>query len=201
MESKNTNSIGAPQEKFFDAKIDHFNGGNQTTYPMRYIIDDKYYNPESGPILFYCGNEGGVWAFYNNSGFMVETLAKELGALVLFGEHRFYGQSMPFGDDTFKKENLKFLSVKQVMMDYVDLLKSVKSERPELKDRAVISFGGSYGGMLAGWMRIKYPMHIQGAISSSAPLLWFRGKTDPSAFTQIAGNVMTKQGHRECYDD
>ena len=78
---------------------------------MRYLIDDKYYNKASGPILYYAGNEGGVWGFYNNSGFIVETLAKEFGALVVFAEHRFYGESMPFGNKTYDRENLRFLSV------------------------------------------------------------------------------------------
>ena len=34
---------------------------------------------------------------------------------------------MPFGDDTFKKENLKYLTVEQAMNDYVDLIKEIKS--------------------------------------------------------------------------
>jgi len=37
---------------------------------MRYIIDETYYDPETGPILYYAGNEGNIWDFYDNSGFM-----------------------------------------------------------------------------------------------------------------------------------
>jgi lysosomal Pro-X carboxypeptidase len=153
--------------------VDHFNGSNDATYNMRYIMDDTHYNNETGPILFYAGNEGGIWTFYNNSLFMAQTLAKEYGALVVFAEHRYYGESMPFGEDSFKKENLRFLTIEQVMLDYVDLLNQLKSEKPELEKRATILFGGSYGGMLASWMRMKYPQHFQGALASSAPILWF----------------------------
>jgi lysosomal Pro-X carboxypeptidase len=44
--------------------------------------------------------------------------------------------------------------------------------------------------MLAAWMRMKYPNYIQGAIASSAPILWFKGVIDPNSYTKIAGNVI-----------
>ena len=62
-----------------------------------------------------------MWAFYNNSGFMTETLAKEFNALVVFAEHRYFGESMPFGKDSYEPKNLQFLSVEQVMADYVEI--------------------------------------------------------------------------------
>jgi lysosomal Pro-X carboxypeptidase len=64
---------------------------------------------------------------------------------------------MPFGNKSFEKENLRFLSVEQVMQDYVQLLHEVEIKNVNVKGRAVIAFGGSYGGMLAGWLRMKYP--------------------------------------------
>jgi lysosomal Pro-X carboxypeptidase len=42
------------------------------------------------------------------------------------------------------------------MMDYVELIKFVRTEY-NAADKAVIVFGGSYGGMLAGWLRMKFP--------------------------------------------
>jgi len=130
---------------------------------MRLLIDETHYVESSAPILFYAGNEGDVTNFYDNSGFMTTTLAKKWGALVVFAEHRYYGTSMPFDNKTkaFEKENLKYLNVQQVLEDFVAVIQDVKTNRyPMLKDRAVIAFGGSYGGMLAAWMRMKYPQHI-----------------------------------------
>lgn len=71
---------------------------------------------------------------------------------------------------------------------------------PELNGRATILFGGSYGGMLAAWMRIKYPNHFQGAVASSAPILQFKGKTNPNAYSEFASNVYKEAGGQECYD-
>jgi lysosomal Pro-X carboxypeptidase len=59
------------------------------------------------------------------------------------------------------------------MRDFIDLLKMLKTERPELENRATILNGGSYGGMLSAWMRMKYPNQFQGALAASAPILWF----------------------------
>lgn len=41
--------------------------------------------------------------------------------------------------------------------DYADLIAEVKAEfvPPGGRDVAVVAFGGSYGGMLAAWMRLK----------------------------------------------
>ena len=47
---------------------------------MRYIVDDQYFldpaaQSKPKPILFYTGNEGDIWGFYKNSGFVTTTLA------------------------------------------------------------------------------------------------------------------------------
>ena len=60
------------------------------------------------------------------------------------------------------------------MMDYVELIKMIRTKY-NAEDQAVIAFGGSYGGMLAAWLRMKYPATFQGALAASAPILQFQG--------------------------
>ena len=65
-----------PSEYFFQTDIDHFaSGGHSDKFQMRYLVNDQYWDPETGPILFYSGNEGDIYGFYENSGFMTETVA------------------------------------------------------------------------------------------------------------------------------
>ena len=125
--------------------------------------------------MFYAGNEGNVWDFYANSGFMTTTLAEQFGGLVVFGEHRYFGESYPFDKkDAFNAGNNTYLTVENVMMDYVELIKMIRAKY-NAHDKAVIAFGGSYGGMLASWLRMKYPATFQGALAASAPILEFKG--------------------------
>ena len=194
----------------FETRLDHFNNSNfvgDEVFALRYIINEEFNPNKTGPILFYAGNEGAIEGFYDNSGFMTTTLAERLGATVVFGEHRYYGGSFPFNNKTmaFERENLKYLSVEQVMMDYVTLLDSIKAaggydmNTDQLNPRTpVYVFGGSYGGMLASWLRMKYPATFHGAIASSAPILWFYGSVDPHAYDQITDQSATKLFGPEC---
>jgi pimeloyl-ACP methyl ester carboxylesterase len=179
--------VGEVKELFMDNPINHFTtNGTMETYRMRYLIDESYVrdNDTYPPILFYCGNEGDLWTFYNNSGFMTTTLAQTLNALVLLGEHRYYGESLPFGDQSFTKDNVKYLTLDQVFMDYQRLIMMIKNST-KYQYSPVFAFGGSYGGMLAAWFRMKFPHIIQGAHASSAPIMFFPGSVSPYAFNEL----------------
>ncbi|EYC16008.1 hypothetical protein Y032_0035g3092 [Ancylostoma ceylanicum] len=63
------------------------------------------------------------------------------------------------------------------------------------KDAPVISFGGSYGGMLSAWFRIKYPHVVNGAWAASAPLIYFKGGgVDQGAFDAITTKTFVAAG-------
>lgn len=89
-------------------------------------------------------------------------IAPKFGALLIFAEHRYYGESLPFGNKSFSDAKyLGYLTSEQALADYVDLIGFLKSQ-PANKNSPVIVFGGSYGGMLSAWMRMKYPHIVQG---------------------------------------
>ena len=135
-----------------------------------YLYNDKFWNVSSvnfscqasGPILFYSGNEGPIEAFYSSNGFMQE-LAAAWGGLLIFGEHRYYGDSLPFGKDSLLPKNALYLSTEQALADYATLLTELKTTILEnAASCPVISFGGSYGGTLTTYFRLKYPQVVIG---------------------------------------
>jgi lysosomal Pro-X carboxypeptidase len=179
-------------EKFIEVKVDHFAFDNSETFKLRFLVNDKKFNLEDpkSPILFYAGNEGPIEGFYENCGWITETLAQELGGLILFGEHRFFGQSFPFGgQQDFDIKKNKFLTVEQALADFDELIYTFKKENG-LESHPVIVFGGSYGGMLAAWGRMKFPHVYAGAIASSAPILLFENtKMIQDKFFRIITNT------------
>ena len=66
---------------------------------------------------------------------------------------------------------ISYCTSAQALADFAQLTTALKAEYRTKSP--VIAFGGSYGGMLAGWMRIKYPDVLTGAIAASAPVAGF----------------------------
>ncbi|KAI9562235.1 hypothetical protein GHT06_013200 [Daphnia sinensis] len=170
---------------FFKQQVDHFSFANQDTYAQRYLVNSTYWKRGGGPIFFYTGNEGDIEWFAQNTGFMWD-IAEEFGAMLIFAEHRYYGQSLPYGNKSYSDAKyLGYLTSEQALADFAELLAYVKSTSSGAAESPVIAFGGSYGGMLAAWMRIKYPHIITGAIAASAPILQFTGLTPCDAFNRV----------------
>ena len=98
-------------------------------------------------------------------------------AIMVFAEHRYFGESLPFGSDEadMKSENIIFLSSDQAMADYANLINALKTEWNSFNS-PVIGFGGSYGGMLCSWFITKYPQSMDGCIAASAPITSFIGE-------------------------
>ncbi|XP_055354093.1 dipeptidyl peptidase 2-like [Paramacrobiotus metropolitanus] len=159
------------KELYFDQVLDHFNYNafDVQTFKQRYLICSKFWNPNTGPIFFYTGNEGPITSFYANTGFMFD-IAPQFEALIVFAEHRFYGKSLPAGPSkSFQNPYIGLLTVEQALADYAVLMDAVTAQL-NATNTPIIAFGGSYGGILSSYMRQKYPNIIDGALAASAPV-------------------------------
>lgn len=192
------------EAKYFTQILDHFNYQPQSyrTFQQRYLINDKYWGgaDKLAPIFVYTGNEGDIEWFAQNTGFMFDT-APHFQALLVFIEHRFYGKSIPFGGDTnvaySNASTLGYLSSTQALADYATLIIDLKKNLSATNSPVVV-FGGSYGGMLAAWFRLKYPHVAIGALASSAPILNFENITSPYTFNNIITHDFRSESEN-CY--
>lgn len=158
--------------------IDHFQKdaapppvGCEPTFEQRLFVSEEHFRPrDGGVILFYTGNEGDVTLYVNHTGLIWEN-AESLGALVVFAEHRYYGETKPscVGDGG---SDLRYLRHEQALADYKRNVETLR-DRYDAHGVATVVLGGSYGGMLSAWMRMTYPDVVDGAIASSAPILAF----------------------------
>jgi lysosomal Pro-X carboxypeptidase len=158
---------------WIEQPFDHFSySAAGRTLRQRYYINADHWDPGRGPIFFYVGNEADVGLYVNATGLMWENAAS-FGALLVFAEHRFYGASMP--NDRSQGSAHPYLTHELALADYAILIHTLRRDLNASRC-AVITFGGSYGGKLSAWMRLKYPSAVAGAISASAPLLAFSGE-------------------------
>uniref|UniRef100_A0A7N0SYP7 Lysosomal Pro-X carboxypeptidase n=1 Tax=Kalanchoe fedtschenkoi TaxID=63787 RepID=A0A7N0SYP7_KALFE len=195
-------TLPSHETRYFDQRLDHFSFRGDAKFKQRYLISTEHWAgpAQMAPIFLYCGNEGDIVWFAENTGFIWE-IAPAFGAMVVFPEHRYYGESMPFGsrDEAYKNAStLAYLTSEQALADFAVLVTSLKRNL-SAETSPVVLFGGSYGGMLAAWMRLKYPHIAIGALASSAPILQFEDIVPSETFYDIVSQDFKRESSR-CFD-
>ncbi|CAN1252765.1 Lysosomal Pro-X carboxypeptidase [Linum perenne] len=170
---------------FYNQTLDHFNYRPESyvTFRQRYVINSKHWGGPGAPIFVLLGAEAPLR--FNSTapnGFVVD-FSSRFNSLLVYIEHRYYGESIPFNS----RSTLGYFNSQQAIADYAEIILHVK-EQFNAGDSPVIVFGGSYGGMLATWFRLKYPHIAIGALASSAPILYFDDITPQDGYY----NVVTK---------
>ncbi|GJZ32967.1 lysosomal Pro-X carboxypeptidase [Tanacetum coccineum] len=155
------------------------------------IVKDWHQTSLRGDIEWFAVNSGFVWELLPLYGALVRS----------YPEHRYYGDSMPFGslEEALKNAStLAYLTAEQALADYAVLTTDLKRNL-SAEASPVILFGGSYGGMLAAWMRLKYPHIAIGALASSAPILQFEGLVPLETYYDIISNDFRRES-TSCFD-
>eukprot|EP01025_Chloroclados_australasicus_P052034 TRINITY_DN6058_c0_g2_i3.p2 TRINITY_DN6058_c0_g2~~TRINITY_DN6058_c0_g2_i3.p2 ORF type:complete len:518 (-),score=39.61 TRINITY_DN6058_c0_g2_i3:911-2464(-) len=193
--------------EWYNQTVDHFSWrvpklGNSYWY-QRYYICDKYWKPNEDtklgegvihPIFFYAGQEASVESQVGEMGLLWD-YAPQFGAVLLFVEHRYYGASQPFGNDSVLKDPT-YLSTEQALADYATVIQAVKL-RYGGYNQPVVAFGASYGGQLATYIRLKYPHIVSAAVSSSGPVGVFPNLHPPyntETYWEVVTKGATQQG-------
>ena len=163
----------------FSQRLDHFSSDTRV-FKQRYWSTDTYASGSAPVLLYICGEsacgQGAVMG-------MLSAHAANLKARAIAVEHRYYGQSQPFGD--LSTENLKYLSTDQAIADLIYFKTAMQSQGYNGK---WIVMGGSYAGALAANLRKQAPEHFVGALASSAAVRPLKDLTEYDHYlARIAG--------------
>ncbi|OWM68944.1 hypothetical protein CDL15_Pgr025131 [Punica granatum] len=153
--------LNESQTFFFDQTLDHFNYRPESyvTFKHKYVINFKYWGGanSSAPIFAFLGGEEPLAQDIPVVGFLTDN-APRFKALILYIEHRFYGESIPFGlslEEALNNSNIRgHFNSAQTLVDYAEVIIHVKRMLNAQKS-PVIVMGGSYGG--SKLLRYKWP--------------------------------------------
>lgn len=181
-------------KRTFNQTLDH-SDETSTTFHQRYFLSDDVTALKSGaPIFFYVGAESSTdwWAV---EVFEESVWASMLGGITVAAEHRYFGESLPFGSDSFNNSNLVHLTVEAALADYISIIRSVLDEATESELRSgivsparhpVVVFGGSYAGFLSAALRVHYPDVVDISIASAAPIFLYGSVDDSMWFDKVS---------------
>ncbi|XP_057953876.1 uncharacterized protein LOC131148157 [Malania oleifera] len=189
---------------FYNQTLDHFNYNPDcyTTFPQKYMMSTEYWGgaAANAPIFVYFGAEAPLDEDKYFVGFLSDN-ARHFQALIVYIEHRFYGESKHLKsiEEVLKNATIRgYFNSAQAIADYAEVLTYLK-ETLNAKNSPTIVIGGSYGGMLASWFRLKYPHIAIGALASSAPILYFDDITPQNGYSSIITKDF-KEASESCYE-
>ncbi|XP_010247724.1 PREDICTED: lysosomal Pro-X carboxypeptidase-like [Nelumbo nucifera] len=188
---------------YYTQTLDHFNYRPESyrTFQQKYVVSFKYWGGAnaSAPIFAYLGYEAPLYDQSPATGLILDN-APRFHALVIHIEHRFYGESIPFEsrDEALRNSStLGYFNSAQALADYAEIILDLKKNL-SAETSPVIAVGGSYGGMLAAWFRLKYPHVTVGALASSAPILYFDDITPENGYYSIVSKGF-RESSESCY--
>ncbi len=152
--------------------VDHFNSSDTRVWQQRYWMSaEPFQLGARAPIFFHAGPENalGDWTVWE--GVLVQTTwAIQLRGVSIASEHRYFGESLPFGNESFTPTNLHYLTVENTLADYAAIVQHVRELFGAVSGQnPVVCSGGSYGGFLSWALRALHPEAVDAAVASGAP--------------------------------
>jgi len=145
---------------YFDQLIDHADP-TRGTFRQRYFVDWSYWN-KSGPVFIYTPGEGPATGSLDGYAAIV---GKNLSALMITLEHRYYGDSLPA--PLTDKGTLPTLRIGNVLADWGSFMDYIESSVVKSSPLRWVVVGGSYAGALSAWLKVTYPKRFVASWSSS----------------------------------
>jgi lysosomal Pro-X carboxypeptidase len=111
---------------FIEQPLSHMQRAQTGTYQQRLCVFDGYWKKDTAsPVFLYTGNESPVEEYVNATG-LLWNLAKKFNALVVFAEHRYFGESIPQvnGMDNC----IQYLTSEEALADYAALCNRMRRE-------------------------------------------------------------------------
>ncbi|KAJ4481926.1 serine carboxypeptidase S28-domain-containing protein [Lentinula aciculospora] len=148
--------------RFFTQKLDH-SSNTSDVFQQQYQLDTTFFEP-GGPILFFLGEEATEMIRIETT--ILYSWAQELGDIATAIEHRYFGKSLPFGNDSWTRDNIQYLTLDNVMADGVEFVNSIKANVTGAEHSPP---KGSYGGFLTAMFRLNHPETFFGGVASAGP--------------------------------
>uniref|UniRef100_A0AC35U7D9 Serine protease K12H4.7 n=1 Tax=Rhabditophanes sp. KR3021 TaxID=114890 RepID=A0AC35U7D9_9BILA len=180
---------------YYNQALDHNDSTDLTKWSQRYFYNGEMYQ-DGGPQFLVLGGEG-PQKYYDVVLPVIPHVkwASELNGMVFALEHRFYGKSRPFPNQS--TENLAYLTSQQALADAAAFITDMNIKYNIQKPNWII-IGGSYSGALALWFRQKYPQLCVGAVGSSAPV---EPTADFYQYLEVCEASIYSFGSKKCGDN
>jgi len=197
-----------PRPRFVTQPQDHFDAANTRTWQQAYYVNDTFFKKGSygadAPVFMCVGGEGPPIdgsAVVNSvhCNVAVEWL-QETGALMVAVEHRYYGchnaSACPFNSGDAKP--LTWLSSHQAVEDLAMAHAHISAEFALTSANKWVSWGGSYPGMMASFIRVKHPELVHASVASSAPVIAQLDMPEYNDITAAAYSLSSVGGSTAC---
>ncbi|KAI2465384.1 endoprotease endo-Pro [Annulohypoxylon bovei var. microspora] len=161
---------------YFEQYIDH-NNPEFGTFKQSYWYNATHWKGPGSPVVLITPGESAAkgYEIFLTEAAISGLIAKEVGGAVILIEHRYWGNSTPYENQTTK--NLQFLNTDQAIADFTHFARTVKlpfdmngTGITNAPNAPWIWSGCSYPGALGAWTESIAPGTFWATHSTSGPL-------------------------------